>query len=46
MSFKKWNSQILNALETNNFEQLLPLQLKALLVIKGGVNIFVQTSKL
>ncbi len=46
MSFKKLNSQILYALEINNFEQLLPLQLKALLVIKGGVNIFVQTSRL
>lgn len=45
MSFKKLNPQILEALETNNFEAPTPLQKKALPIIKGGANVFCVGSK-
>ncbi|WP_452224549.1 DEAD/DEAH box helicase [Lacinutrix chionoecetis] len=40
MSFKKLNPEILEALETNNFEAPTPIQKKVLPIIKGGANVF------
>jgi superfamily II DNA/RNA helicase len=45
MSFEKLNTEILEALETNNFEAPTPLQKKALPIIKGGSNLFCIGSK-
>lgn len=45
MSFKKLNSEILEALEINDFEAPTPLQKSALPIIKGGANVFCIGSK-
>lgn len=45
MSFKKLNTEILEALEINDFEAPTPLQKTALPVIKGGANVFCIGSK-
>ena len=40
MSFKKLNPEILEALETNNFEVPTAFQKQILPIVKGGANVF------